>query len=281
MDIADETGHAALAYVVAVRRRGYRLTLKEFEAYASSPRRRAIPPKSLSSFITTFEVFQANPEPVSAWLVRLGWISADDDGSVMLTPLGEAVLRELDDREISSETPLEVTLSPEDPIAYARAIERIASHGDAMLVDPFFRLDDLLPVTMNTGISRLLTSDRSGKEGKARIGTLGVALDRLQLERPFEIRVSDEIHDRFVIPSAGPVDSIGTSVGGIGRRFSVMVRIASPIADDIREGHERMWEAARNLLGRETKSEKKEAITRKTPTSRRRRVKRTGTMPST
>lgn len=137
-------------------------------------------PKSLLDLLKPVPSFTSPPESVAAWLIRLGWIKTDDDGYVVITKLGEAVLRQLDQREVSSETPLEVTLSPEDPIAYARAIERIASHGDAMLVDPYFGLDDLLPVVMNTGVTRLLVSER-GTGGKKRLGAVSIGLQRLSL----------------------------------------------------------------------------------------------------
>ncbi len=264
MELVDEDAHAALAYVDAMARQGYRLSVSEFEAYATARSRRVSASPLLSNLWLVGSTFAGKPEPIVDWLSRLGWIKADGRRrAVTLTELGRAVLRELEQREISSETPLEVTLSPEDPIAYARAIERIASHDKALLVDPYFRLDDLLPVAMNTGVTRLLTSER-GNDGRKRVGAIGVGVQRLSLEHPFEVRVTDSIHDRFVIPATGPVDSLGISIGGIGRRLSVMVRIGSPVADTIREEHERAWEAASKLVPESDESPS-------APTPRRRR----------
>ena len=96
MDIADIDAHAALTYVAAMNRQGYQLLREEFDAYAGARARRGSVPKSLLDLLKPVPSFTSPPESVAAWLIRLGWIKTDDDGHVVITKLGEAVLRELD-----------------------------------------------------------------------------------------------------------------------------------------------------------------------------------------
>ena len=242
MQIADERTHRLLAYVALATGAGYPLTLRELYAYDLRPQPE---PRGLQAVVAALAVRPVNPESLVSWMVRAGWLTGRDD-VVRLTDLGRIVLEHLNRRDIEAEAPIQVALSPDDPVAYARVIERIARRGQALLVDPYFRLDHLLHIVQHSSVTRLLTS-RKGGDGEARASALAVALSRLNLERPFEVRISGEIHDRFVIPPSGPVDMLGTSLSGVGKALSVLIEIGEPAAGEIRRAHERIWGAATRL----------------------------------
>ena len=247
MEIADEVAHQALGYVAAVSRRGHRLTLDEFKAYIGSPGRTATSQGGLSSLITAQQVIRSfagtvKVEPVIDWLTRLMWLESDGK-YVQITSLGEIVLASLEDRASEPEGPLVTILESQDALAYPTVIGNIGKRGEALLIDPYFRLDALPHVLQFTDVRRLLIGP------KAEVSALGTALTTtITPNRPFEVRVSKEPHDRLVIPKSGPVDALGTSLSGVGRKFSVMFEIRQPEADGVRQAANEMWDKAQPLM---------------------------------
>jgi hypothetical protein len=242
MKLVSETAHRALTYVAVVRRQGYRLTDKELEAFIRQPDRYG-PTWDISGMTAVFDrlgaIVKTLPgETVAEWLVRLNWLAIDGN-QVEISKLGSAVLRGADEQEIETAPPLRIVLDPKDPMSYAKLIGRIADVGDALLVDPFFGLDQLLVILQSTSVTRVLVGP------KTKTGTLAAALSSMALPREFAIRVSGEVHDRFIIPSSGPVDALGTSLNGVGKKFTVMATLDPPIADTIRSKHEELWRAAK------------------------------------
>lgn len=242
MKVVSATAHRALTYTAMVRRQGYRLTDKELEAFVRQPDPigATVEFPGLSAALDVMAAMQLKSHPgetVAKWLVRLNWL-AMDGGRVELTELGQAVLRGADEQEIETELPFRIVLDPKDPLSYAKLIGRIADVGDALLVDPFFGLDQLLIILQSTSVTRVLVGP------KTKTGTLAAALNSLTLPREFAIRVSGEVHDRFIIPKAGPVDALGTSLNGVGKKFTVMTTLDAPVADTIRSKHEDLWRAA-------------------------------------
>jgi hypothetical protein len=162
---------------------------------------------------------------------------------VKITRLGEAVLASLEERAAEPEGPVVTILESKDALAYPTVIGNIGKRGDALLIDPYFKLDALPHVLQFTDVARLMIGPN------ADVSSIGAALSTtITPNRPFEIRVSNESHDRFVIPISGPVDAIGTSLSGVGRRYSVMFEISLPEADGIRQTCNEMWERAEPLV---------------------------------
>lgn len=266
VELADETGHRALFYVAAVQRQGYALMIDEFEEYIRQPQRTpGVPPRegqrvpahlapalrlseqvrrSLLAVVPTVEVGGSPGRPgesVLSWLTRLSWLDVDN-GRVRITPLGTAVLGALEQQSLEMEAPLEIVLDQGDPFAVARVIGEVADLGRCALVDPYFNMDRLLAITQLTGVERLLT----GPRGEKRLTELAVALDAVDVDRPFEVRKVDVFHDRYAIPEGGPLLAIGSSLGHLGTRFSGMVRLAEGGSSDaIRAKFEEAWERRR------------------------------------
>jgi hypothetical protein len=244
MEIASEEAHRALSYVSAVSRQGHSLTAEELRAYMRSPDRLVTPGKGLQSILVAAgQAFGGGgtSEDRLHWLTRLKWLELDDKETVRTTPLGEAVLRGLEERAAEPESPVLTILGSQDSLAYAQVIGAIAGRGKGLLVDPYFRLESLTHVLSYTALTRLLTGPH------AELAGLATAFDTIALDRSFEVRVSDEPHDRFVVPASGPVDQLGTSLSGVGNRFAVMTTIQPPAADALRDACEIMWTKAAPL----------------------------------
>lgn len=238
MRITTESVHRSLAYVAAVSGQGYQLSVEEFNSYAEAT-------QSAGHYGGLFSVMASlghpglrERPPTNPQTVR--WLVEDPPGYVSLTPLGRAVLRAMDQQEVE-DTPLDVVLDTEDRFAYAQIIHRIAQYEEPMLVDPYFKLDYLLHVVQQTSTARILIGP------KADVAGLSAALSNLPPDRKLEIRLSDEFHDRYVIPPGGSIDMLGTSLSGVGKKPTAFVRVNPPVADEIRRTHEELWMRAQPL----------------------------------
>lgn len=125
------------------------------------------------------------------------------------------------EQESLEEIPVGVVLDQGDELATARVIQQIADIGPCAVVDRYFSMESLLPILYSTKVEAVLM----GSDAGAKLSGVETALRGLSVERPFEVRKSDVFHDRFVIPPSGPVWALGTSLTGLGRRLSIMVRI--------------------------------------------------------
>ena len=165
MEIASESVHQLLAFVDGVSRQGHPLSAVDFESYERSPRRTV---HRFGRFAVTIGMLAGGPaESQLEWLDRVGWLQKNA-GTVMITDLGRAVLRSLDEAANVPEGPLDVILDANEPTSYATVVGKIAGVGDALLVDPYCRLEQLWDIARHTSVDRVLTSAAIGKEGVAR-----------------------------------------------------------------------------------------------------------------
>ena len=248
MNLTDEVGHRALAYVGAVSRQGYAMTTEEFNAFMALPVREREPSTAMArlaelsrAVVAQMSVLASPPkESILEWLARLHWLR-EADGRVHITPLGRAVLAHLDEAGLEEELPAELVLDPADELSYARLIGAIAEAGECLLVDGFFELGNFLDVVQRTRVTRVLVRP-VGKSG--RLEALQQAVEGYRFDRPFEIRSSDDIHDRFIVPEQGPMRLIGTSLNGVGRRLAVTARVSDQTDMAIRAAVEKAWTRA-------------------------------------
>ncbi|MET8897256.1 hypothetical protein [Streptomyces albogriseolus] len=242
MEITTEAGHRLLAYISAATRRGATLTPEYLEAYAKSPFRRVQRRGSIVEMMDSFANFGGRTEYLETWteyLSRVGWISVSDN-SVKLTTLGHAILADLSAPKIetASDDSSEVILDPSDPFAYVKVIGALADIGEGLLVDPYFRFDQLQTVVEHTEIKRILTSKKIGAPAISQLALALAVFDESQ--RP-EVRVASELHDRFAISTGEKVIAIGTSLNSVGRNLSIVVPLASVAGSAIRSSHEELW----------------------------------------
>lgn len=267
VEIADAVAHRALRYVEAVNRQGHRLTIKEFEAYVARPERESRTVGGLSSLVLSQSLAALSGfggttkhEFILDWLKRVKWLSVREL-KVSLTPLGAAVLRELDAQGVDFEGPSIIVLTAANPFAYAEVVSAVSKAGTELLADPYLQLSALPMLLANTSVKRILVSPEADIVG------LKIA-DPEASENQVAIRVSADFHDRFAIPTSGEVLNLGTSLNGFGKRLSVITPISPPGANEIRTAYEDLWGKADEL----TAWSGGKGVPTKTSSARRKRV---------
>lgn len=218
MNIADEIGHVALGYISALNQQGYKVSVGELNAYIESPTRKT---RWSISLTEAFKKSLFEPESVVDHFHRLGWIkrtalkrgTPSDADKVELTKLGSAVLKSLNQQELTAEPSPVIVLKAEDFLSYSRVISKISEYKECLLADPYFRIDNLPDLIDHTSCDRILTSERVQKRDKV---ALAVALKEIT-KKKIEIRVSSakDFHDRFIIPQSGAVIFVGTSISSM------------------------------------------------------------------
>ena len=250
VDLAARDVHRSLGYLAALDAQGHRPTPTELDAYASQPDRRPAVHENIlfSNLASTvqrlFAMREVEPEEsMTAHFTRLCWASVDG-GLLRVTALGRAVYRALEQQSLEPDSVFDVILEATDSTAFARVVGRIADAGSALLVEPYFRLDVLMPITEFTGVTRVLASERTDKASR---DVLGLAIEKLVLDRPFQVRIaSREVHDRYVIPDSGPVQFIGASLNGLGQVATAM-GVLNDGSEEIRCLYESIWDASEVL----------------------------------
>lgn len=175
-------------------------------------------------------------------LVRLEWLDQDERKSLGVTPLGRALMRSAEYDESDSEA-LEVeVLNSNDEMAYPSFVRRLAEMGDALLIDPYLRLEQLLVVKAYTTVSRVLISARIKQEERAAMAVLVSSGG----DHEIELRVAGNgvLHDRMIV-GRDSVLTIGTSINTIGRQHpTVLTPLPEVAADVFREHAEGWWDEA-------------------------------------
>ena len=175
-------------------------------------------------------------------LIRLQWLDSDERGGLGVTPLGRALLRSVSIDDQDSDLLDVVVLDANNELAYPIFVKKLAEAGDALLVDPYLRIEQLLTVKAYTTVSRVLISARVKQEDRAAMAVLV----NVGGDYDLEIRVADVgvLHDRLII-SDDQVLTIGTSINTIGRQHpTVLTPLPDLAADTFREHAEKWWEEA-------------------------------------
>lgn len=248
MRIPTETQHRALAFIEACEKSGYGPTKWEVEIWLGDPR----PAESVSdpafSWSHGASRLSEDNESELEHLEHLAWISSLDE-RLRLTDLGRALLRGADQEDIIEPEASAVILNSQDPFAYAKLVGHLAKAGAGLLVDPYFRLGQLMTILNGTSISRVLIS-KQHKRSKADRAELEIALDSASLPRPIQIRASGDtaIHDRLIVGEHGEVWSLGASLNSIGSVNTMIIPVPEVGATAIRAQAEELWGKA-ELVG--------------------------------
>jgi hypothetical protein len=136
-------------------------------------------------------------------------------------------------------------LDTEDQFAYAKLIGHLNQAGEGLLVDPYFRLPQLMTVLNGTNLSRILIS-KQHKSSKADRAELMIALESPALPRKIEIRASsdDALHDRLIVGDDGRVWVLGTSLNSVGHVNTALIPLPSTGSTPLRALAESLWENA-------------------------------------
>jgi hypothetical protein len=176
-------------------------------------------------------------------LQELEWIEGKPD-AIAITDLGRALLATAE-RADDTEEGSTVVLDSNDQFAYAKLIGHLNQAGEGLLVDPYFRLAQLMTVIEGTTISRVLISKQHNNSSRDR-AELRVALASPLLSRSVEVRASDDnaVHDRLIISQNGDVSLLGASLNSVGRVNTVIIPVPAEGAAALRDQAERLWDKA-------------------------------------
>lgn len=254
MEIVDERTHRVLAYIDALNRHGDRPDPYYVNEFAENPdqatrqdyadlsylARSTLRHQDLRRNLIAFAPFAQAEEGFCDYLDRLGWITGLNAARIELTSTGRALVRALNAPAIeeTSADLIEVVLSPDNPFAYTQALRALSSVPTSMLVDPYFRAEELMDVADFDNVERVLV----GPQLKAReLAVLAQGLAVVNNSRPMEIRVASSLHDRYMIPREGKALMLGMSVGGIGKKVGTLTTLGEVATHALREAHEKIW----------------------------------------
>lgn len=248
VEIVDENTHRALAYLEALNRQGVKPSRAQLDSFAEQPQRRVSRRNGIADFASlrdrvVGEVVEK--ESYSSFLARVGWI--DGEPGVGLTAMGRALLKGLNSPALDESTSdlFEIVLNPENPFAYAQALQGLGSTGPAMLVEPYFRLDQLMAIAELENIDRVLMSPKVSQQDRNLVAT---GLAALPANHPLQIRVVDDLHDRYLIPHVDEaVLMLGSSLGGVGKKVSTLTTLGVVASQALREAHESLWQTATSI----------------------------------
>ncbi len=248
MQITTQLQHRALAFIDACNASGYLPSVYELQRWLLAP----TPELSLVDHV----VVPARGETIPGWidddidsylthLQELEWIDRDSNSELLtITELGRALLAASERAEDADEGST-VVLDSEDQFAYAKLIGHLNRAGEGLLVDPYFRVDQLMTILENTQLSRVLIS-KQHKNSKGDRAALAVALASPVLPRSLEVRASDDeaVHDRIIVGQNEEVWLLGASLSSVGRVNTVIIPVPKEGASGLRDQAERLWDTA-------------------------------------
>lgn len=263
MDIATPEQHRALAFIAACEAHGYHPTGAELEKWIEAPGRRPRDPFRMATTLRNDLERMAfgPPEAIHETLSRLGWIARDQSGGnsrIGLTPLGRALLAHAETTPEPRDEVLEVVLNSNDALAYPQLIGRLAGLGEGLLVDAYLGLQQLIDCVSSTRIRRYLVSDAGGGRAQSN-AAMATWLSGRQLEiadngddqdalATIELRASNELHDRLVVPDSRDIHTLGTSLNGVGRKkITTFAPAADAAQDALRAAYADIWKRATTL----------------------------------
>lgn len=241
MKIITDGQHRALAFIEACNGSGYSPSKSEVDLWLKEP-----VPASVWTTIS-FRLSTALLAPLLQsrgdtldHLVALTWITGGP--GLRVTELGRALLAAADRAAADEGEAVVVILDREDPFSYARLIGHLAKAKDGLLVDPYFRIDQLMTILNSTSIARVLISKQHKRSQEDR-AALAVALDSPSLPRSIEIRATSDpgLHDRLIVGEDGEVWTLGASLNSVATTSTVIVPVPQVGADALRQQAEKLW----------------------------------------
>lgn len=251
MEIVAAHTHRVLAYVSALNQHGQRPHRAVVDEFAKDPDRRYRSGGGIADLLTAasslssmLDKKRVPDETYCQYLARLGWINDDTVERVELTAVGRALLKSLNAPVMEENVAdvFEVVLSPDNPFAYAQALGGLSSVKESLLVEPYFRLQQLIDIAEFDNIVRVMVGSKLKPHDYE---LLAFGLASLPAGRSIELRKATDLHDRYLIPAKdGHAVMLGASLGGLGKKVSTMTTLGSVATIALRDAHERLWHSA-------------------------------------
>jgi len=252
VEIVDQHTHRVLAYVDALNRHGVKPLAQVVDAFAESPERRFETVSRWDAVVrsqTAWAIFETKTVPKETFCVfleRLHWITGCPD-AVELTVNARALLKALNAPTLDESTAdlFEIVLNPENPFAYAQALGALGSAPRALLIEPYFRLDQLMDIAELDNIDRVLVGPDLKPREYDLLATGLAGLEAHPEGRELEVRKATALHDRYLIPrDEGAVLMLGISLGGIGKKVSTLTTLGEEASMALRATYESIWAEA-------------------------------------
>ena len=234
-----------MGYIALITDNGGSLSDSEIDIFASTPMPQ--PPVRGSLIAAALgsgfkETVIQSGEPVSVFLRKVKWLDGPTDGGY-LTKRGADVLRSNSNSEREGPDVVFSIIDPKSPFRYADVEQQYRDDRNDLLVDPYFRLDELKWALGRASIRRVLTSRSSALTFEAFVH---------EPENPvlFEVRsLPDEVlHDRALTRLGGAMLLMGQSTNGLGKKLSTFVEIPSFICSEYVQALEKRWSQAEICL---------------------------------
>lgn len=256
MEIVSKRTHQVLSYIAALDSPDVLIPVESVNEYGANPNIHvdkgdwwdtANTLSGLARRQRAFDLGFGIQENYSDFLARFGWIEIQGGSIVRITELGKALLRHLNKPVIdtTSNDLVEVVTDPDNPFAYADALDAVTSAENSLLVDPYLRLDELRDIADFRVITRVLI----GHKLKLKDYTLmshGLA-GLLNAGNEIEIRKSTALHDRYLIPPTGNVVMLGSSLNGIQKNICTFTTLGTRSSEALRSLHEEIWNEAERI----------------------------------
>lgn len=232
MALLDNDTRSVLQVTDYADRTGEPLTIEEFDGFAAQPKRIVTP-----GAIAAVTSMTGSTEQVLKYVVRTQLIRKQD-GHVRLTRLGQILLNQAREVDELAAQPQDILLAAGDEWASGDLLRAVRQSGPCMVVDPYCREPELNELARHTETTRVLIGPQVASED------FGLTLEALRAPRQIEVRVSPDIHDRHVIPDAGPVLAFGASLNRIGQdKASILVRLSDSMSGVVRRTYLGLWDS--------------------------------------
>lgn len=179
---------------------------------------------------------------VASDLERLGFATRRN-GALVATASGlrtAAKLAASDDRSASQPTAIIGVAS--EPVFYNQILHELADRADVLVVDRFLGAADVVTLGGLAAVRRVLTGaqpsrDRRERSVAARRDQLALAVGSLT---DVQVRLSTELHDRYMLPADGAGLMLGGSLGG--RKLTAAVELSDAVTRRLRDEFDAIWD---------------------------------------
>lgn len=184
-------------------------------------------------------------EPVSKYMVSMGWVSETPSGGLRITSSGQALIT-FQQREPGQQTGgvSVFTSTPDKPMILSHLLTLMADKVGGYYIDPWLNADNIELLYSETSIKRVLTRDNKYTSA------IRARLRELNAEPTFEVRLvpeSGELHDRSILHESGGVTLVGTSLNRLEGKYSVAVALPNSAAHEYYAQMVSLWNKSEPL----------------------------------